>query len=162
MATRGKSEIAINAYLAGIIDGEGHISIDRSKTCPQKRRNPRYQAEVTVVNTDLKLMEFLIENVGGSFRARKKIKEWHKETYQWKVASTTARDLCVRLIPYLVLKKEQAKCIVQLYEECNFNMRVLNADELNKRESIYQKLYALTDSRRPQRLTEGDLIVYSD
>lgn len=162
MVTRGKSDIQVNAYLAGIIDGEGHISINRNKSCPQRRKNPRYQAEVTVVNTDIRLMEYLVEYIGGSFYKRKKSKEWHKDTYQWKVTSTTARELCKRLLPYLLLKKGQAECIIRLYDECDFNMRVLTADELVKREKIYQQLLTLNDSRRPQRLTEGDLICYQD
>lgn len=158
MVTRGKSDEVINAYLAGIIDGEGHISINRNKNCPQRRRNPRYQAEIAVVNTDIRLMEFLVENVGGSYYQRKKVKEWHKDTYSWKVTSTTARDLCVKLLPYLLLKKGQAELIIKLYEECNFNTRVLTEEEVEKRELIYQQILALNDSRRPQRLTEGDLV----
>ena len=158
MVTRGKSEEVINAYLAGIIDGEGHIAINRTKTCPQRRVNPRYQAEVTVVNTDLRLMEFLVANAGGSFHKRKKAKEWHKDTYSWKVTSTTARDLCKRLHPFLFLKQKQAEWLVRLYEECNFNIRVLSEEEIQKRERIYQEICKLNDSRRPQRLTEGDLV----
>lgn len=158
MVTRGKSEETINAYLAGIIDGEGHIAINRTKTCPQRRINPRYQAEVCVVNTDIRLMEFLVKHIGGSYHQRKKAKEWHKDTYSWKVTSTAARDLCVRLLPYLFLKKEQAELIVQLYKECNFNIRVLTNEEIQKRDLIYQQIAALNDSRRPQRLTEGDLV----
>lgn len=157
MVTRGKSDEVINAYIAGIIDGEGHISINRTKSCPQRRINPRYQAEVVVVNTDIRLIEFLVENVGGSYCKRKKVKEWHKYTYAWKIVSTKARDFCARLIPYLFLKKEQAKLIVKLYEECNFNIRVLTEEETKKRDLIYQQIAALNDSRRPQRLTEGDL-----
>lgn len=157
MVTRGKSDKIINAYLAGIIDGEGHISINRTKTCPQRRINPRYQAEVIVVNTDVRLMEYLVEHAGGSFYKRKRAKEWHKDTYSWKVTSTTARDLCKKLLPYLFLKKGQAECIVKLYEECDFNIRVLTDAEIKKRDSIYQEILALNDSRRPQRLTEGDL-----
>lgn len=160
MATRGKSKNQINAYLAGIIDGEGHISINRNKSCPTRRLNPRYQAEIIVVNTDIRLMEFLVENVGGSYYKRKKIKEHHKDTYQWKISSTTARDFCERILPFMVLKKEQAKCIIQLYKETDYNTRKLSAEDLNKREAIYQKLLALNDSRRPQRLNEGDLIYY--
>lgn len=157
MVTRGKSNKIINAYLAGIIDGEGHIGINRTKTCPQKRINPRYQAEIIVVNTDLRLIELFVDQLGGSYCERKKVKEWHKTTYAWKVSSTTARDVCARLLPYLFLKKEQAKQIIRLYEECDFNMRVLTNEEIAKRECIYQQLAALNDSRRPQRLTEGDL-----
>jgi hypothetical protein len=158
MVIRGKANEVTLAYLAGIVDGEGHISIDRSKPNIQRRVSPRYQPEFVVVNTDRKLIDWLVLNFGGSVYTRKILKTNWKQSWTWKLGNQQAAEMCRQLIPYLMLKKEQAILLVDFMD--NISPRVfgkgskLSDEELNRRDSIYEQMRKLTDSRHPQRLTE--------
>jgi len=63
-------KIALMAYFAGIIDGEGHIGIKKSK--PTKRGiSPRYQERLTIAITEIHFMETLRKTFGGTWYTRK-------------------------------------------------------------------------------------------
>src|SRR4051812_37412335 len=52
------------AYVAGLIDGEGSISIGVSRDHPG-RATPNYWLQVSVTNTDRTLIDWLLTSFGG-------------------------------------------------------------------------------------------------
>lgn len=129
-------------YLAGLIDGEGHISITRSDkpafTTKRGKIIPcpiRYGIIVAVTNTDFRLMKRLKELFGGSYNGGKPFKghpNW-KPKYQWNVCSNKDKELVLlAVLPYLVLKREQAIIALEF-------IRLCNEKSPEKRQELYEK-----------------------
>jgi hypothetical protein len=159
MATRGKAPELL-AYMAGVTDSDGWIGINRSLTRPQRRANARYQPQVTIVNTSMALMELFQSEFGGSIVRRQKVKENHKQTYYWRLGDRKAAAYCEQILPYLLVKKEQAKLLIEFMAgvhgaEQKGQGAKLSQEECDRREAIYMRYKALNDDRRyPQRLSE--------
>ncbi len=174
MATRGKAPELL-AYMAGVVDSDGWIGINRSGTNPQRRAYPRYQPQVCVVNTALHLLRLFEIEFGGSILTRRKVKANHKTTYYWKLGDRKAAEFCAVIVPYLRVKRAQAELLVEWMAtkhgpEVLGRGAKLSEAEVARREAMYQRYKALNDDRRyPQRLieaapgpkatSEGDVIV---
>lgn len=161
MVIRGKIESYI--YFAGILDGEGNFVIARDRKLRQGYLKPKYEPGITVVNTSKVLMDWLVENIGGSYCKRKNNDTAnHKDTYSWKIGPKSFLSELKQVIPFLVIKKHQAELIVKFYEEAlqtKFgNGKPMCRQEFERREALYQELRKEIDSRRPQRLNEGEPI----
>lgn len=97
------------AYLAGIIDGEGCISI-------VKYPWGHFNCRISVVNTDVRLMVWLQESWGGGLSTPRQVKPHWKPTMMWILSGEKAVDLIKELQPYLMLKKEQAEVFLSYWE----------------------------------------------
>lgn len=99
------------AYLAGIVDGEGYLTVHRHKNCS-------YSTTLGVTNTDVRMIHWLHQHFGGSSGPTSRRKEnprfkpnW-KPSWAWRATSSDL-DLILRsLIPYLVVKKRQAELVI--------------------------------------------------
>lgn len=103
-----ESEIA---YLAGIIDGEGSIYVQRRKTKTGWSYFPRFQ----VVNTNRKLMEWIHQTFGGLIYDKPRIKhnpKW-KMQIEWFTTRSLLDQLLPLLIPFLIIKTNQAKIMIE-------------------------------------------------
>lgn len=95
---------ADKGYLAGIIDGEGSVGFTWGSSA-------KAQIRVTVVNTDRRLIDWLLTRAGGHACPKKqKVAHW-KRAWQWTVTSAQARRLLDEVGHYLVLKAEQAALV---------------------------------------------------
>lgn len=100
------------AYIGGIIDGEGCITITR--TSSRKRMSGKsYDLYVTVAMCDEETPRWLYENFRGSLTLQKKPKPHHRDVWRWRLASLQARDFLILIEPYLRMKRAQAKLGVQ-------------------------------------------------
>lgn len=99
-------------YLAGIVDGEGHICLTRQTK--RKNGNVYYHdsPRIIVSNTNLELLEWLTDNFGGSYYTSKKPSDRYKQCYAWSLVGRNAIELGKRLEPYLIVKREQLKRII--------------------------------------------------
>lgn len=95
-------------YIAGFFDGEGSISLCRSK---RKDRLIEYVLMVSLSNTYYPIVTFLKEVFDGSLflntSAHKKNPN-HRPVLQWTISGKKAKKALERLLPFLVVKKEQA------------------------------------------------------
>jgi hypothetical protein len=135
-------------YLAGMMDGDGHISITRSDCPTHKTRHGkivrytdpvRYGIVVAVSNTDIRLVKHLKEMFGGSYNGGKPFKghpNW-KPKYQWNVSGNQNKELVLlALLPYLILKREQAIIALEF-------LRLRNERVPEKRQELYERLAVL-------------------
>lgn len=122
-------------YLAGIIDGEGCLIISRSN----RGSYMNYYGRIHVKNTDQSLMKWLVNNFGGNVHKHipsNAIK--HSIAYSWYFAGNahSKEVLLLALMPYLIVKKEQAKVLIEFF-------RMSGEKNPDKREQLYQKMIAL-------------------
>ena len=95
------------AYIAGLFDGEGCIRIDRAKSKTSKTRIiHRVSCQLSMANAFIpKLFQFYF---GGTYGG-KKVKKGYKPQWYWVVTSFTAEAFLKVILPYLKLKREEAK-----------------------------------------------------
>jgi len=155
MVTRGNVlTVAHWAYAAGIVDGEGCITIKRTKAIGTYRR-PRYIANVSVVNSNIHMIEWLHENFGGSFFARKKQRDFHKNTWAWDASALVAAKFCEGILPYLLAKREQAEIVLDLMNGPRIQAVSVSDTEFARREGLVQRIRVLNRKGDPQRLNEA-------
>ena len=93
------------AYLAGLIDGDGTISIqaDRGKHKPV----------VSISNTNREVLEWCKNLIGqGSISSKKTYKKHHTPSFNLRWEYDIALDIAKKCCPYLIIKKERAECIL--------------------------------------------------
>jgi hypothetical protein len=101
------------AYTAGIIDGEGSISLVLITTRRTKSGRPATAPKlvIQVGNTNIKLIQWLVKtwqmgSVAGPYYVKNPNAKPH---YCWRVRGPVAAKLLHQLLPYLVIKRQQAE-----------------------------------------------------
>jgi hypothetical protein len=99
------------AYLAGIIDGEGTLFIQRRMDNGTWTYWPRMQ----VANTNREVIIWLHKVFGGSMydKPRKKHNPKWKLQYQWYSRISEMDKFLPLIIPYLIIKKPHAEIMMQ-------------------------------------------------
>lgn len=99
-------------YVAGAIDFDGSISIVKTKDASH-RNGYSYNLYVRVKNTNLAIMEWLIEHFGGSYCPSTKATKVWKTAYAWSIASQQALLFLKAIFPYMVVKKDRAEIAIE-------------------------------------------------
>ena len=99
------------AYLAGLIDGEGTITLCR------KDKNENRQLAVTISNTELKILEYAKQNIGAGKITRKRTSSSnHTPSYTYAIYNRQALLVLKQIYPYLQsYKATRAKLIIENY-----------------------------------------------
>lgn len=136
------------AYMAGIVDGEGCISIRRQLPLVRKaEKSPRFTSRLAIRMCDREAIK-LFEAASGHSAT------WVKNglggyIWSWQVHCKKAANLLHKLIPYLTIKRRQADLLLELEENMaswdagarkgRYGFPVVPADVLAKREAIYAR-----------------------
>jgi hypothetical protein len=139
------------AYIAGIIDGEGCITIERRDQYYKKKNGRYYDCGITytlfisVTQIDDIIPKYLYGIFGGSHHPVYRNKPDGRHTYyRWQIASNKARNVLKKIIPYLRLKKQQALLAIE------FQLSMNRVIERRKVRNIKGN-YFVTDSERKYR-----------
>jgi hypothetical protein len=106
--------IQVIAYIAGIMDGEGTITLSRiHKTDPY--RTP----VVSVSSTSYEILEFIHKHYGGTIINHKTYQQHHKQSWIWKVTYDKAIGLVSDVYPYLLdnTKRHRACLLISKYRK---------------------------------------------
>ena len=105
------------AYIAGLFDGEGSISVYKERTTSYRLA----RIHVDLQNTNVAIVKYLKDYFGGYFRVR--ILPSGKPCGVWMVSCKKAIDVLGQLLPYLRIKKEQARLAIEIYSLTNRERR---------------------------------------
>lgn len=130
-------------FIAGIIDGEGSITIEIQSKC-EVRKDNYYSVRLLVINTCKPLVDWLEKTLGGHVSTRKKI-EGQKYCYKWNICSYNARDILIMCLPYMIVKKKQAEVLIKFMNLDKGGWRVPEYVK-EARIQMYQELKALNKS----------------
>lgn len=121
-------------YAAGIVDGEGCITLTHHK-------NHTFQAMVSVVQKDVRLLNWLQERWGG------RISHYANRAGVWRLEATNEQDtfLC-DILPYLLLKQRQAEIILE-YRLLAGNKGPVSDNNALTRWLLYQEVTTLNGWR---------------
>jgi hypothetical protein len=158
------------AYIAGLIDGEGTIRMQKYSQ-KGKTWNPKYTPMIFFTNTDLEAIKLvgrfiranIIEHVGSKngFNGSKQC---------YRVCRAGAKSVIKpieTLLPFLRIKKKQAELVLKYCRNYNPIRRdgkkgnYRTDEENNFREGIYLLIKELNQygKSRPQRLSEGTSLI---
>lgn len=100
-------------YLAGLVDGEGTITLTR-RTSTDLYRTPT----LSLTSTSKILVDVMKDQFGGWIVNKKVYKEHHKQAWSWYVNGDKAINACLQLIPHILepQKKSRMQFVVDQYK----------------------------------------------
>lgn len=145
--------VAQLAYLAGMIDGEGCFLIGAYAKNP-KTGTPHFHTQIQLSSTDEVLIDWLVNNFGGRksfYSAKQTPKNSRRAIHRWTIWSDGVKHLCEVMMPYLVIKKEQAEIMIQMrntFERTRMQKgqqgtQPIDKDVLDTRYYLFNKLKSL-------------------
>lgn len=109
------------AYLAGILDGEGSISlVAYTQVGESRRRKGGYSLAVQVVNRSEELIVWLADRFGGTTRHRDRGGN-RVRIYEWQVHGRNCGPVLEAALPYLVVKRIHAEIALEFIETINLH-----------------------------------------
>ena len=135
-----------SAYVAGIIDGEGCITLNRYRP-PRADLSVRYTPLVQVGNTNSDLTTMLERIFGGHVNVRPGTTN-HRACFVWVITGPGAGITLRSVREYLQLKRLQCDLLLEYLDGFRSfrggpRSRRVATDELARRERIYLELKAL-------------------
>lgn len=99
------------AYLAGLIDGEGTVTLTR------KHANENRQLAVSISSTERKILEHVLDVTGvGKITNKRRDNEHHQPSFAYAVYNRHALPLLEQIYPYLrSYKRIRARLILHHY-----------------------------------------------
>jgi hypothetical protein len=103
--------VAEAAYLAGLIDGEGTVTLSR------KHAGEMRQLVVSISNTELSILEFALRSVGAGKLTRKRTsKAHHTPSHTYALWNRQALSLLAQVEPYMrSYKRDRAQLVLRDY-----------------------------------------------
>ncbi len=125
------------AYLAGIIDGEGTV------TLMKHHKNETPTPYVSVANNNLGLLQWIKNRIGGTICSKKKRLPHHNDSYVWSARQDRAIRLLNDVKSYLIIKKPQADLITEQYKSVTHRAGKYTLEMLNKKMKLVAKIRKL-------------------
>ena len=131
------------AYIAGLIDGEGSI------TLTQEHRNERRRLVVSIANTELALLEFVRQAAGAGRITRKRTySAIHTPSHAYKITNRQALALLGQISPFLKsYKRRRAELVLDQYLQLTPRNGRYVADAANKRAAFENAVLAILPER---------------
>lgn len=96
------------AYVAGLIDGEGWVTITRTPAGYNRRKTTGYQLSVGIAMTHRPTIEVVQSLFDGTIRYHKGRKDAHAATYHLGYTDNNSVRILTEILPYMCTKKPQA------------------------------------------------------
>lgn len=127
------------AYLGGLIDGEGTITLTR-----RHKGFNRYLA-ITISSTERVLLEWVIKTVGvGTITTKRIYSDTHSPSYTYQVFSRQALDILGQVYPYLrTYKKKRAKLVMDNYHKLTPRNGKYSSSLLEKRDEFIKSFFEI-------------------
>lgn len=125
------------AYVAGIVDGEGTV------TLMKHHRNETPTPNVSVANNNLELLKWLKSIYGGTITNKKKRLPHHNDSYAWYVRQDRAIRFLNEIKQYLIIKKQHAELITSTYKLVTHRAGKYTPEMLAKKYALVAKIRKL-------------------
>jgi hypothetical protein len=131
------------AYIAGLIDGEGTVTLTR------KHKNENRQLCVSISSTERNLLEHVLQVTGmGKITGKKTSKSHHSPSFTYAVYNRQALSLLAHTLPYLKsYKRKRAELILAEYLEVTPRNGKYSS-ELMARKKDFEKRVLATKANR--------------
>lgn len=125
------------AYLAGIVDGEGTV------TLMKHHKNETPIPFVSVANNNYELLSWIKALAGGNICAKKKRLPHHNNSYVLNIRHDRALRFLNEIKKYLIIKRQQAKLITTEYKSVTHRAGRYTPELLAKKYELVAKIRQL-------------------
>jgi hypothetical protein len=131
------------AYIAGLIDGEGTVTLTRIHA------NECRRLVVSIANTEIQLLNFVIEQVGAGKITRKRTTcDLHTPSFCYAVTSQQALELLRQVSPWMKsYKRLRAELALERYTQLTPRNGKYTNKLLTLRREFEQELLSITAAR---------------
>ncbi len=142
-------------YLAGFVDGEGTITIKKTKY-GGGHQNDRFCLLLELANTNKTILQFVRRKVGGWIGFCAKHTTNKRDSWKWCLWSGNAAKVISRILPYLHIKRQQAKLAIKFQDVIERTNKKghripLTHRELETRRNLWRKILSLNGHRSLQK-----------
>jgi hypothetical protein len=165
-----ESKMLDDRYSAGLFDADGCVRIARWQK--PNSTHVRYQVIATVSNCHSGVIEALMATYGGSIHTelRSLRNPNHRNWHAWHAGSKVASAFLRRVLPHLIVKKEEAELALALQEHINQTAYMApgrpakggrakfreDREEIHAfREDLYRRISELKKRSYPPLLSDG-------
>lgn len=130
---------AERGYIAGLIDGEGTITLCR------KHINEYRQLAVTIANTEYVLIKEILDIIGaGKITKKNPYKEKHSEAYTYQIYNQQAHSLLTQICFYLrSYKKKRAEFVLENYNRLTPRNGKYSEEVLAEKEKFIKSFFEI-------------------
>ena len=117
------------AYVGGIIDGEGWVGFKWVKRLRKDRKgSPTYRTLIVrleVPQVDKRLIDYLMEVTKEGTRDIKRYPKHptYQDQHRWRVGYHGVYRVLKQVYPYLIVKKQKAKLVIDHYDKQFFKKK---------------------------------------
>ena len=132
--------------MAGFIDGEGCITLSKLYRPNKTKTSVEFQPVVQIGMADTpqnkKVLKLLKEEYGGYYAEYARKKLVHRDTVFWRVTDNKATILLEDILPYLIIKREQAEIVIRFSKlktdrkSQGRNKKPLSSEEKSERDHL--------------------------
>ena len=135
--------VADAAYIAGIVDGEGTITLSRL------HRNEQRRIVVSISNNERDLLEYVQQTVGaGRISNKRTYRAAHAPSFHYQISSRQALALLEQITPYLrTYKSRRARLALAQYLAVT-PRNGKYTDDVLKRRIAFEQLFLSVTARR--------------
>ena len=127
------------SYLAGIIDGEGMITIEK------QRRSNSFHPKIAITTTNKSLSNWLREKIMTTCVVSKNKHPTWKTKYECFIHGYSCKPILQNVLPFLKIKDEHARLATEF-----INLRLSRKDMMmhsRREEKIYNRIRKLNNSK---------------
>lgn len=127
------------AYIAGLIDGEGTITLTR------RHRNENRQICVGISSTERNMLEFVKSATGiGKITNKTTTRDHHTPSYTFYTSNRQALGLIEQILPYLrSYKKQRAALVLRDYLRLTPRNGKYTPEQIEQRNAFVRKVLAI-------------------
>ena len=134
-----------HAYLSGIFDGEGSISLHQSTRTSETKHYAKF---VAVTNTCLPLLQLFKSSYGGTIREKK---QPNKRCYEWNLRGNEEIEaFLLSVLPYSIVKRPRALLMLEFVR--------LQGERPDDRSALYEKFRKLITTKNAKAMIQSDLM----
>lgn len=154
-----ENRVAVLSWAAAIIDGEGCIGCAWSKSSDRPRPSVRSYVVVVQSERGIPLLRTMALFFGGNIVNSRIGDENDSAAYTWSMYGSKAVPFLKSITNYLVLKKEQARLVVELEELRTselFGARPRSEGFMRRARAIVDKMHGLNWTGRTPRAVSAN------
>jgi hypothetical protein len=127
------------AYTAGLFDGEGSISLVRSK------KTRTHSPQVSIASNDREVLDWCQERFGGSIVTKQPRLPTHSVSYDWRLTDRRALSFLEIIRPYLVIKRKirRIDLLLNNYLDCTPRNGRYTEELAEKKQNLVETFFSL-------------------
>lgn len=137
----------MKAWFAGFFDGEGTVNIVGSYWESKRGTSIRYTLKLTLPQKSSAILQLIKLYFGGTVHVGGGVNTGH--LWIWQINGIKAQGMLIQILPYLKLKREQAKLGIELHNRIMSATRGsyqrLSDEEWNIRREMFENIRFLRE-----------------